>query len=122
FKQDTSDNPEKNTYHTIDWDVNGTNTALFTQHKSNQYINYCDVLSELRIAGRVNWRRSSLDELESLFTSRDNMQSWGWSFARYFWTSTFGSDGRFWQVSLVHDHKNEEYPDSAKQAACFSPN
>ncbi|TKF22169.1 DUF1566 domain-containing protein, partial [Vibrio kanaloae] len=108
--------------HTIDNERNGTSTVLFTQHKSNQYINYCNVLSELRIAGRSNWRRSSLEELESLFTSRDNILDLGWSFSRYFWTSTFGTDGRFWQISLSAGHKNEEHPNSGKQAACFSPN
>ncbi|PMM07269.1 hypothetical protein BCT63_05280 [Vibrio kanaloae] len=65
--QDTSTRPVSRSYsHLYRDSSNNLDIANFTQYKTNQYVDFCGVLSEYRIAGRDNWQRSSLGKLNYL--------------------------------------------------------
>ncbi|TKE89623.1 hypothetical protein FCV44_21380 [Vibrio kanaloae] len=123
--QDTSTRPVSRSYSHLYRDSNNNlDIANFTQYKTNQYVDFCGVLSEYRIAGRDNWQRSSLDKLNYLIENfnPETVLRWPNANGRFAWTSDFAPEG-FWQKEMVNDFSDSpERTSSNAQAVCFSPN
>ncbi|MFA0141828.1 hypothetical protein AB4430_08545, partial [Vibrio kanaloae] len=77
--------------------------VTFTQAReideNNQANDYCNILSKNRIAGRNNWKLTSLSEIKDLRKNNLPVQEYKWLHAKYSWTSTI-SEG----------YKNYIYP------------
>ena len=99
--------------------INGDN-SISAKGVDGQYDRWCKNLSDMSFNGRTDWRRASLNELQSLYGHRGNMYTgYGWASISYYWSSSVAGSS-FYGVGLDRGYMDSSSPSNSYYASCVS--